>query len=235
MLLARAFGDLARTLFPDVLKGLSYVAEVEDTILDMDTWAGPLDDQDAVAPEPPRKAIQRTRKPKAAQVPSGVPPVAPVADVPLPPMTEAEAKDADQAPSDRWLTDDEAEVAPPFPKAHQPDDQPLPPELRPHGTGQPIRPTDDLQPEHPAPGPVGPGMVQALNIMLTGQLGTAATRDERLAMLSAILGRKVESSKSMTVAEGRLVAQWFGRLERGEAAFDMDPDTGAITVRDVTP
>ena len=78
-------------------------------------------------------------------------------------------------------------------------------------------------------------MVQALNIMLTGQLGSAATREERLSMLSAILGRKVESSKQMTVAEGHLVRDWFGKLEAGLVAYDMDPDTGAISVHDVAP
>jgi hypothetical protein len=75
-------------------------------------------------------------------------------------------------------------------------------------------------------------MVQALNIMLTSELGSAATRDERLSMLSAILGRQVESSKTMTVAEGHLVRDWFGRLERGEVGYDMDPESGAIAVHD---
>ena len=230
MLLARAFGDLARTLFPDVLKGLSYVAEVEDTILDMDTWAGPLDDQAAVAPEPPRKAIQRTRRPKAAQTPDDRPPVAPVDESEPPPSGPS---NAGHATSGQTVGPDD--VAPPYPRGHQPDDQPLPPDLRPTGSGEPIRPQPDLMPERPAPGPIGTGMVQALNIMLTGQLGSAATREERLSMLSAILGRKVESSKNMTVAEGHLVRDWFGRLEAGTVAFDQDVETGAISVRDVTP
>jgi len=77
--------------------------------------------------------------------------------------------------------------------------------------------------------------IRSLNTLLTRELGSAATRAERLSMLSAILGRQVESSKVMTQAEGVLASQWFDRLAEGQVAYDMDPETGAVSVRDVTP
>lgn len=76
MLMARATGDLARVLFPDVIKGLGYLRETEADATVLDGWAGPELD-DAPAPvAPPRKAIQRRTRP-AGPVPEVAPDDAP--------------------------------------------------------------------------------------------------------------------------------------------------------------
>jgi hypothetical protein len=76
MLMARATGDLARILFPDVIKGLGYVGESEADAQTMEAWA-PVDDIPPVAPPVP--AIQRKRPPRTegGPTPGDGPPVPP--------------------------------------------------------------------------------------------------------------------------------------------------------------
>jgi len=250
MLVARATGDLARALFPDVIKGLGYVAE-DDTEADAG-WGAP-------EPEPEqarRPALQRKRKA----------PAQPAEDVPLPAMTEAEAADAERTAREipaRWLTDEEAEAlagqraaearqaveeavtAPPEPPVAPPvkrrpgrprktpptrvdtEDRPLPLE--------PPPPMPTPEPERPAPEPppppdgsgVGPALLgaapmRALQASLTRELGTVATPEERHALLAAILGRPVDTSKTLTRAEGLQALDVLGQFESGALAFDID-------------
>jgi hypothetical protein len=65
MLLARATSDLARILFPDVVKGMSYIAE-DDSALTLESWGGEA--APPVAPELPRP--QRKRRPRPSSLPS---------------------------------------------------------------------------------------------------------------------------------------------------------------------
>jgi hypothetical protein len=70
MLLARATGDLSRLVFPDVIKGLGYVAEVAESVDELDSWqagADPLDERPAIAP--PRVPVQRRTSPRATSLP----------------------------------------------------------------------------------------------------------------------------------------------------------------------
>ena len=111
-------------------------------------------------------------------------------------------------------------VANPAPEQAYPEDTPLPAEL---------------QPEAKPPEPVGPRLIgtaplKALHTALSRELGTAGTREEKLALLSAIVGHPVESSKALTRAEGYAALDFLARVPTGEAHWEMDPSTGAITV-----
>lgn len=94
MLMARATGDLARILFPDVIKGLGYLAETEADAATMDGWAGPELVAPVAPPRPP--AIQRKARPR------------PVESAPLPEPAEPPTGLPDPAPE----TDPGAEVTP---------------------------------------------------------------------------------------------------------------------------
>lgn len=254
MLVARATGDLARALFPDVIKGLGYIAE-DDTTADAGWVTEPEPE-----PAPVRPALQRKRKA----------PAKPAEDVALPPMSEEEAQQAERysrtIPA-RWLTDEEAvayeqeqaararealqdaatepepePVAPPVkrkpgrPRKAAPtrvdtEDRPLPLADEPPAGAPPILPAPE--PERPAPEPppppdigrgslLGAAPMRALQAGLTRELGTVATPAERHALLTAILGREVTTSKDLTRAEGLRALDMLGQFESGAAAFDLD-------------
>jgi len=77
MLMARASSDLSRILFPDVIKGLGYIAENPESLETLDGWAGPDTDPPDTDPAPP-KAIQRRKRPGGTgNAETGPAPVAP--------------------------------------------------------------------------------------------------------------------------------------------------------------
>jgi hypothetical protein len=88
MLMARATGDLARVLFPDVIKGLGYLTESAEDAATLDRWVGPTEAGGEAAPvAPPIPAIQRKPRPvraapgeDAGEPPTGLPDLAPEAD-----------------------------------------------------------------------------------------------------------------------------------------------------------
>ena len=194
MLLARATSDLARMIFPDVIKGLGYIAEDDPSAEALASWGPP----EALAdPEPkqPRKALQRARKPQrttpvedAGELPPVAPPLADPPPAEVPP------------------------VAQPLETAAPSEDQQLPlPEPGP--------------PEPPPPGKfIAPGPLRALQAGLTRQLGTVATREEKHQLLEAILGRSVDTAKTLTRAEGIRALDWLGRLNTGEAILAITPE-----------
>lgn len=234
MLMARATGDLARVLFADVVKGLGYAAEDTDSAVALDVWADG-EASPGTATQPPRKALARARKPKAAPPAQPTPPETPPArDDHSPTPASVVPEEVPEPPDD---VPDEAEdlgpLGPPPRDPYDPDDVALLPEL------QPESPAPEPPPVAPERGPVGPpiisaGPLRALHAALTRELGTVATREEKLAMLSAILGKPVESSKALTRADGYAALDYLGRVASGQAAWDMDPSTGAITLREVT-
>lgn len=314
MLVARATGDLARILFPDVVKGLGYIAEDESA--ELDTWAPAVDEYLAT---PTRKPLQRRRRtPTTTPVVEGpgLPPgplageSAPVApddgldhsrdmldaDRTIPDDERAAiAADLDAAEkrtADRWLTDEEAEAAQrdiadaaraaveesldrqafgvhdddemppsvpgPYPSGHLPGDVPLPEDLRPVGTGRPIPravPVPTSPDNEPTPAPVmpepepeqpddegatGPPLMgvrpfKALQAGLSKELGTAATDDERHALVAAIVGHPVESTKKLTRADGYLALSYLGldgRFADGTASWEFTDGGASIRVLD---
>lgn len=184
MLTARAFGDLARVLFPDVVKGLGYVAE-DVSVDDLQRWD--VDGPDT-APEPPRKRLQRKQR-RAVQSAAGepsepqngpaeLPPVAPPL-APNPPAAAAPPTDNDLARDDVTQANDADELrAPDEPEdtgppsadelaerraeiaerhRYDPADVPLPDEQQPTGTGRPLpTPQPEQTPDEPPAPEAGP-------------------------------------------------------------------------------
>jgi hypothetical protein len=277
MLTARAFGDLARVLFPDVVKGLGYVAE-DVSAAELDSWRDDgTGDSAGVGSDAPRKPLQRRqrrRAPEPVDEPSGpqhataeLPPVAPplntpdnppgaaspervagedegeapspAAPVPTEPeLTQAEL-DAERAEQLRELppevvADTLAEVRAETLRRHKyadADEPELPPENDLHSAPQP----EQTPPEPPAPGAprtIADGPLRAMHAGLTRELGTVATREEKHALVAAILGKPIESTKNLTRAEGYAVLDMLSRFADGLASWQLDIGSGAITVVD---
>ena len=208
MLLARATGDLARQVFPDVVKGLGYVAEEQAD--DLDRWAAPEIAEETKAP--PRKRVARAQRPKIPELPATelpeAPRMAPAASPPIDPWAEP---DEESAPP----------IAPPMtpaPASNRPppasQDQALLPELEP----EPQAPEPSLEP--PASVLVGPGMIRGLQATLGRILKEqAGDRDLRLELVSAIAGRRILTTKELTKDEAMNVTQTLMRIENGEMTW----------------
>lgn len=207
MLMARATGDLARILFPDVIKGLGYVAETAAVAADLDAWAPPGDD--APEPEKPKRpAIGRKRPTATTDLPD---------DATAP---QAGAPDASRRPS---VVDPEApDVAPRVD---------LPPESTPEPDpdGEPGYRPDDARPMRETQ---RRGMFAAIGRILGPEEGT---RDVRLALVSAVVNREVESSNDLTQAEATRVLSWLDDLDHGRVSFVYDDDRKSARVFTVEP
>jgi hypothetical protein len=200
MLLARATGDLARMVFPDVVKGLGMVAE--DDAAELGTWAATVDE----APEPaptPRKAVQRRTRPRNA---------APAQDPPAVSERPGEARGAPYVEPPN----------PPAPTRVDPVDRPLP--GMPVDT--PLPPVPELDTEGPpevAPrgkDTIGPAQLRALHTMLGKTMGPVQ-RADKLAMLGAILGHPVPTSTGITRAEGFRALSFLDAIQTGQATWEV--------------
>jgi hypothetical protein len=255
MLLARAFSDLARVLFPDVIKGLGYVVENEDTASDLEAWGAGAPGPAVEAPQAPRKALQRARRPKMASAaepaPEPAPKPEPVPEPPVAPPTESGRSDrplsvADHSSGDVYTTEGPPSAPPPPPPptgvaAPEGDAPPFVDLMEPvrHADEIPVADGGEtpqhLPPEPPMPGHVpriSAGPLKAVHTALTKELGTAATDQERHKMLAAVTGRPIESSKDLTRAEGYDVLSFLARVGSGQASYEMDPESGVFTVHD---
>lgn len=178
MLMARATGDLCRIVFPDVIKGLSYVNESDADAEVLDQWAPPTPEvADPVAPTAP--AIQRRTRPGVTR---------PIEDVPVPGVS---------------------------------DPDPLPPEAP--AERDPDRKRD-------GPEPMRENQRRAIFGAFGRVLGPDADRTQRLALCSAILGRDVDTSNSLTEPEAYELLAWLHELASGAVSWSYDPSDGIASV-----
>lgn len=253
MLTARAFGDLCRVLFPDVIKGLGYIAE--DTAVDETLWGPPTTPAPELPPEGTRPALQRRRRKAAAEPATPAyredtaelgPPVYPPTGGP---PSRDEARVAEEARRAVEAEVAQAEARKPSAPAPIRDpwttDVPLPADMLPTGTGKPAGPwpvMPDPEPEPPvAPEPpakkagpplISPAPLKAINALLTKELGTAGTDEERHGLVAAILGLdEVPSLKLLTRTQGAQVLATFDRFRTGEAGWEFDAMLPAPGIR----
>jgi hypothetical protein len=232
MLLARATGELARAIFPDVIHGLALLEEVADA-----PAAGEPE------PEPDRSQHPTVRRGLKA-VPAA-PPAAPSADEPPPgelgrvaaPSPENGAQRPQRArpgvPRRGAQTAGDLATDPPARSGGSADapDRGGPGVER-HAPG-PAAPAQD-QPAEPAPAPepepdpppaeIDPG-AQAVSLAQRSALMghwtrlQATDRDERLAFTSELIGREVPSTNALTVTEALVLLDKLAKL-RDRAALD---------------
>lgn len=204
MLLARATGDLARLVFPDVVKGLGHVDETD--VEGLTEWA------DTVAPaEPNKPTAKRTtvRSERKRQLASA-------ADNPLPeavPDAAPEPAATWRMPADPWL-EPGGEL---WPQDAQKGAQDSPAEQRPPiAPEQPQRPLQDAQLPDTVPVPMGDGLRKAIMASF-GTIGIDPTKDRetRLALASALLARPVESFTQLSKADGLLLVRLLNDIESG--------------------
>lgn len=118
-------------------------------------------------------------------------------------------------------------VAPPAPIQRRPRPRAAPaPEEPPTGLPGPgpeaqSKPADE---EPPA------GQRTAMFAAMGAVLGNTGDREERLALVSAIVGRRVESSKELNASEVRRVLSWLEDCRAGRVAWVYSPDEGAAYV-----
>jgi len=239
MLLARATSDLARILFPDVVKGLGYIAEDVTDAQALEHWAPFTDSSpapDVVEPRTPkREAVQRRTTPRqpALEAPL-VDPAHPAAGKVPDAEPAAQAHDGGTPeqldPIDQPVTERQGGVSPP---ATEPLDALAegPPSAVPHGQGGgPAMP--DLEPEQPAaeppargagPVPIGDGirggLLAAWRRAAPEEANPELNRMRRLEWFSHVLGREVDSSKHLTRAEGIKLATELGKVDSGDAVM----------------
>jgi hypothetical protein len=226
MLLARATGDLARLLFPDVVKGLGYFGDDVETVESLDAWARSVPDDTPAQPE--RKRVTRKR---ALPSPGHHPPAtddhpAPdgSVDVPLP---EVVPDGEPEVATDPWSelggqpTEPERPPVAPYVESgteSRPDDVPLPP-----GPGD--RPRTD--PERP----IGPGLHRGLMAAFSA-IAPEHDHDLRVGLSSAILTRDVDSTKHLTAREALTMTRILNDIQTGAVVWSQRDD-GTYTVQRV--
>lgn len=198
MLLARATSDLARLLFPDVIKGLSYIAEDDESAVALEGWA-----PDTPEPEAAPKPVPRRKTPTYKRLPS---PGYALATEDNPGPDGSVDVPLDDAAESRTETPGPVGATAPAPPG---------PALAPETTPE----EPPAGPDYPAgPKRIAEAPLKALQAGMSEALGRAP-REERLAALAAVVGRPVESTKDLTRDEGYRALGFLERVRAGQAGL----------------
>jgi hypothetical protein len=237
LLLARCSSELARVMFPDVIKGLGHLTDDEATVGDFDTWATSVPDT-----EPKRATVRRRRQPEALpeaasapEPPREPPPV----DNPSPAIAGAstgvrgddgpgyEMPAATELPdpwdgADPWATGDTEAgpaVPPDAPPGRRVVDTPLP--------ETPLPPADDAAPSDPD----GKPSDRLLRAVFAGLNRIGAADDDALrhGIASAILGRPVTTYGQLTKRDCLKMVGALSDLETGLTSLSI-ADNGTVTI-----
>lgn len=210
MLAARCTADLARLVFPDVVKGLGHLADTDDDAAYLNAWQPAEQDGPARAP---RKAVQRRSRPSRA-----------TADpAPVAPQLEPRA-----VPYEPWGDDQPLPVRPLDPEAPalEPEPEQAAPEPPPDVNPRP-EPRADAPPAWtpPANGP-GDSLRRALHASLGRALGRGrdvdSDRTERLRLVGAMVGRTLTTTNELTRAEAMKCLDVLAAIASGEATWQED-------------
>jgi hypothetical protein len=219
MLLARASGDLARLLFPDVIKGLSWIDDASPD--ELEAWAAseaPRDeDRPPVAPalpRPVRRAAKRLPEPGYAVATPEHPGPDGSIDVPLPesvPHGEPEPEAA-ITPGGDGRGAGNADTAPPSSSAER--------------VAAP-EPVGEADPGPPHLGLMGDRQRRAVFAAFEriGISGRDEDRDRRLALAALILGKPVDTFANITRQEGFTLTRVATDIETGIVAWDEHENT----------
>lgn len=242
MLIARCTSDLCRMVFPDVIHGFRALEEVQDF-----DESAPSESGGAERPTGTTKVTRKraTKAPAPAARNSRAIPAAPPAGPPLPgepgyddttePAGEVESDDRGEAT--RGAEPDGAEIEgstspvtePPGPAATPATQDAEFPSAGPGAeTGEPGEGAGDVpttedpgSPDSKAgPRPIGRGHQRALMAQF-GEFGLGDDREERLAIVTAIVGREVESTNNLTADEAHQVMDTLARVQTREALYAL--------------
>lgn len=225
MLQARATAELCRLVFPDVTHGFRAVEELDDT----------LEDGTPTTPPGPGTKVSRARKTatkKSTPAPLEDREERPaIAGPPLPGEEGYQETSAGGAPADPARSDG-SETGPPPAEPQTTDTGPRPveeegtepptasgngaaEESAGEGEGEAPEPADSEAPRAPRPRPMTRLQQRGIEAALT-DIGVDDDRDERHLIASTILGRKVDSFKSLTIDEAGTLIDTFARVKDQE-------------------
>lgn len=203
MLVARCTVDLCRMVFPDVIHGFRGVEE-----FDSDADTAPA----VEAPSAPTSKVARKRTPAktAAALPSpeAEAPKERPAPAPGPPLPGEEGFEGRTTPAPAVSA--EVPVPPQSPegvdvRSREGDDVPL------SGTA------DDSDDGAREVGPVSAAQIKMVQSLFSKMgMGTDASREQRLALTSSIVGRDVESTTNLSKAEAHRLLDTLTRIESPE-------------------
>lgn len=208
LLVARASSDLARILFPDVVRGLGYAAEALDELPDLDGWEqAPEPEADPADPPAPRRKTRARSGPRIKE-PGRLPPA--TADHPAP-----DGSVDVPLPTDPTPPPDPPTVTTQYQPEPDPDDPEQPP--------RPIEPNTLrlIMASWRRAGLAGPDREKRL---------------WRLAVTSAVVGRDITTTAELTQSEALGLIRAINDLETGALVAEDDGAGGArLTVADEPP
>jgi len=226
MLLARASSELCRIMFPDVIKGLSHVADDDAIAAGFDDWATT---ETGTPSEPPSETRTVARKPiQRAQRAVQTTELPPAADDGPPYSPQAtQSAESDEA----WPMDVEQPPLPHMPPAATTAAAGNPsPSVQPAAAPVDPLPTPDDSELAREAEPIGPGKMLTAIHSLFSELGLSDDdRPLKLAISAAAVGRQVTSTKLLTRREGLRLVRVLNDLNQGLRTFGINPD-GSVTI-----